>query len=56
MLKSFAVQPHVVQMVAVAITALRIVKHHAAVTDAVAITALMSVASKRMFVLFVSES
>ena len=56
MLKNSAVQPHVVQMVAVAITALRIVKHHAAVMDAVAITALMSVASKRMIVLFVSES
>ena len=45
MLKKSAVLLHVVQMVAVAITALRIVQHHAAVTDAVTITAQMSVAS-----------
>ena len=45
MLKKSAVQILVVQMVAVVITALRTVKHHAAVTDAVAITAPMSVAS-----------
>ena len=45
MLKKPAVQLPVVQMVAVVITALRTVRHHAAVTDAVATTALMSVAS-----------
>ena len=56
MLKNSAVQPHVVQMVAVAITALRTVKHHAAVTVAVVITALTSVANKRMIVLFVLGS
>ena len=45
MLKKSAVQLLAVQMAVVAITALRTVKHHAAVTDAVAITAPMSVAS-----------
>ena len=45
MLKKSAVLLHVVQMVAVAITVLRTVKHHAAVKDAVAITALMNVVS-----------
>ena len=45
MLKKSAAQLLVVQMVAVAITALRTVRHHAAATDAVAITAQMSVAS-----------
>ena len=45
MLKKSAVQLLAVQMVVVAITAPRTVKHHAAVTDAVVITALMSVAS-----------
>ena len=45
MLKKPAVQLLVVQMVAVVITALRAVRHHAAVTDAVATTAPMSVAS-----------
>ena len=45
MLKNSAAQLHVVRMVAVAITALRTVKQSAAVTDAVATTALMSVAS-----------
>jgi len=45
MLKKFAARPFVVQMVVVATIALRIAKQHAAATDAVAITALMSVAS-----------
>ena len=45
MLKKSAALLHVVQMVAVAITALRIARHHAAVKDAVAITALMNVVS-----------
>ena len=45
MLVRFAVRPLVAQMVAVATIALRTVKHHAAVTDAVMITAQMSVAS-----------
>ena len=45
MLKSRAAQLHVVRMVAVALTALRTVKQSAALKDAVAITALMSVAS-----------
>ena len=45
MLKNSAAQLHVVQMVVVALTVLRTVKQRAAVTDAVAITALMSVAS-----------
>ena len=45
MLKKSAVQLLVVRKVAVVITALRTVRHHAAVTDAVATTALMSVAS-----------
>ena len=45
MLKKSAVQLLVVQMVAVVITALRTVRLHAALTDAVATTALMSVAS-----------
>ena len=45
MLKKSAVQLLVVRMVAVVITAPRTARHHAAVTDAVAITALMSVAS-----------
>tara|TARA_B100001057_G_scaffold338265_1_gene339039 strand:+ start:24 stop:161 length:138 start_codon:yes stop_codon:yes gene_type:complete len=45
MVKKSAVLLHVVQVVAVAITALRIVEHHAAVKDAVAIIALMNVVS-----------
>ena len=45
MLKRYAVRPLVAQMVAVATTALRTAKHHAAATDAVAIIALMSVAN-----------
>ena len=45
MLKKSAVQLLVVQMVAVVIIALRTVRHHAAVTDAVATIALRSVAS-----------
>ena len=45
MLKKAAVQLLVVRMVAVVITALRTARHYAAVTDAVAIIALMSVAS-----------
>ena len=45
MLKKYAVRPLVAQMVAVAKTALRTVKHHAAATDAVAITVLMSAVS-----------
>ena len=45
MLKKYAVQLLAVQMVAVVITALRTVRHHAAVTDAVATTALMNAAS-----------
>ena len=45
MLKKSAVQLLVVQMVAVVIIALRTVKHHAAVTDAVATAALKSVPS-----------
>ena len=43
MLKTFAVRSLVVRMVAAAITVLRTVMHHAAVTDAAATTALMSV-------------
>ena len=45
MLKKSAVQLLVVRMVAVVRPALRNVRHHAAMTDAVATTALMSVAS-----------
>ena len=45
MLTKLAVRPLVAQMVVVATTALRIAKQYAAATDAVAITALMSVAS-----------
>ena len=45
MLNNSAAQLHVVQMGVVALTVLRTVKQRAAVTDAVAITALMSVAS-----------
>ena len=45
MLKKLVVRPIVAQMVVVATIALRIVKQHAAATDAVAITALISVAS-----------
>ena len=45
MLKKPAAPLLVVHMVAVATIALRTVKHHAAVTDAVMITAQMSVAS-----------
>ena len=45
MLKKLAVHPLVARMVVVATIALRIAKQHAAATDAVAITALMSVAS-----------
>ena len=50
MLKKFAVQPLVAQMVAVVTTAPRIAKPHAAATDAAAITALMSVASQPVIV------
>jgi len=45
MLKKFAARPLVAQMVAVATIALRTAKQHVAATDAVAITALTSVAS-----------
>ena len=45
MLKKSAVQLLVVQMVAAVTTVLRTVRRHAAVTDAVATTALMSAAS-----------
>ena len=45
MLKKLAVRPLVAQMVVVATIALRIAKQRAAATNAVAITALMSVAS-----------
>ena len=45
MSKRFAVQPLVARMVAVATIALRTAKHHAAATDAAAITVAMSVAS-----------
>ena len=45
MLKKLAVRPLVAQMVVVAIIAPTITKQHAAATDALAITALMSVAS-----------
>ena len=50
MLKKLAVRPLVAQMVVVATIALRIAKPHAAATDAVAITALMSVASQPVIV------
>ena len=45
MLKRFAVRPLVARMVVVSIVALRTAKHHAAATNAEAITALVSVAS-----------
>ena len=45
MLKKLAVRQLVAQMVVIATIALRIAKQHAEATDAVAITALMSVAS-----------
>ena len=45
MWKTLAVRPLVAQMVVVATIAPRIAKQHAAATDAVAITALMSVAN-----------
>ena len=45
MLKKFAVRPLVAQVVVVATIVPRIAKQHATATDAVAITALMSVAS-----------
>ena len=45
MLKKYAVLPLVALMVAVATTALRTAKHHAAATDAVAINVLMSAVS-----------
>ena len=45
MLKKLAAQPLVAQMVVVATIALRTAKQLAAATDAVAITALMSVAN-----------
>ena len=51
MLKKSAVQLLVVQMVAAVTTVLRTVRRHAAVTDAVATTALMSVANERVIVL-----
>ena len=44
-MKKLAVRPIVAQMVVVATIALRIARQNAAATDAVAITALMSVAS-----------
>ena len=44
MLKKLAVRPVVAQMVVVVTIAPRIAKQHAAATDVVAITALMSVA------------
>ena len=50
MLKKLAVRPLVAQMVVVAIIAPTIAKQHAAATDAVAITALMSVASKPVII------
>ena len=53
--KKFAAQLLVVQMVAVAITALRTVKHLVAMTDAVAIIALMSVANSRVIDVLVSK-
>ena len=55
MTKKFAAQLLVVQMVAVAITALRTVKHLVAVTDAVAIIAPMSVANSPEIALLVSK-
>ena len=45
MQKQLAVRPLAAQMVVVATIALRIAKLHAAATDAVAMTALMSAAS-----------
>tara|TARA_Y100000589_G_C26605583_1_gene408108 strand:+ start:165 stop:446 length:282 start_codon:yes stop_codon:yes gene_type:complete len=51
MLKKCAVRPLVVQMVAVATTALRTAKHHVVATDAVAVTALTSVANKLAIIL-----
>ena len=45
MFKRLAVRPLVAPMVVVATIALRIAKPHAAATDALAITALMSVAN-----------
>ena len=45
MLQKYAVQPLVAQMAVVATIAPRIAKQNAAATDAVVITALMSVAS-----------
>ena len=50
MLKKLAVRSHVAQMVAVVTTAPRIAKPHAVATDAVATTALMSVASQPVIV------
>ena len=50
MWKTLAVRPLVAQMVVVATIAPRIAKQHAAATDAVAITALMSVASHPVIV------
>ena len=50
MLKKFVVRPLVAQMVVVATIAPRIAKPHAAATGAVAITALMSVASQPVIV------
>ena len=50
MLKKLAVRPLVAQMVVVATIALRIAKPHAVAMDAVAITALMSVASHPVIV------
>ena len=50
MLKKLAVRPLVAQMAVVVTTALRIAKPHAAATDAVARTALMSVASQPVIV------
>ena len=50
MQKKLAVRPLVAQMAVVATIAPRIAKQHAAATDAVAITALMSVASQPVIV------
>ena len=50
MLKKFAVQPLVAQMVAVATIALRTAKQPAATADAAAKAALMSVASEPVIV------
>ena len=50
MLRKPVARPRVAQMVVVVTIVLRIAKQHAAATDAVAITALMSVASQLVIV------